>query len=88
MENHSLNTTHIQKIHKKILKKLKTTNIKTEYFAFLDETSCQNIPNVTRILYTPEEKNIQIKHPIKFKINVTGFQGINCKSYMEANTKK
>jgi hypothetical protein len=32
-------------------------------------------------------KNTQIKHPVKFGINVTGFQGINCNSYMEVNTK-
>ncbi|KZX14409.1 hypothetical protein MBORA_00070 [Methanobrevibacter oralis] len=53
----------------------------------MDETSCQNVPNVTRVLYTPGEKNIQRKHPVKIGINVTGFQGINCNSYMEVNTK-
>ena len=53
----------------------------------MDETSCQNVPNVTRVLYAPGEKNTQTKHPVKFGINVTGFQGINCNSYMEVNTK-
>ena len=87
MENHSLNTTPVLRIRKGILKKTKNNRHKTEYFAFLDETSCQNVPNVRRILYTPGEKNIQVKYPVKFGINVTGFQGINCNSYMEANTK-
>ena len=27
------------------------------------------------------------KKPVKFGINVTGFQGVNCNSYMEENTK-
>ena len=53
----------------------------------MDETSCQNVQNVTRVLYAPGEKNTQTKHPVKFGINVTGFQGINCNSYMEVNTK-
>lgn len=86
-KNHSLNTTHVLKILKKILKKLSPVDLNTEYFDFLDETSCQNVQNVTRVLYAPGEKNIQIKHPV-IGINVTGFQGINCNSYMEANTKK
>ena len=34
-----------------------------------------------------KKKNTQTKHPVKFGINVTGFQGINCNSYMEVNTK-
>ena len=56
MENHSLNTTHAPKISKRILKKLSTVEPNTEYFAFLDETSCQNVLNVTKAFYAPGEK--------------------------------
>jgi len=50
---------------------------------FLDQTACQNVPNVRRVLYLPGENNIQVKNPVKFKITCTGFQGVNCNSYME-----
>ena len=62
-------------------------NAKTEKIAILDETKSQNVPNTSRVLYTPGTKNIISKPPVKFGINVVGFQGINCKSYMEENTK-
>ena len=38
---------------------------------------------MTKSFYIFGQKNIQIKNPEKFKINVTGFQGVNCKSHME-----
>ena len=38
-------------------------------------------------MYSHEEKNIQVKHRVKLGKNVTGFQKINCNSYMEVNTK-
>lgn len=38
-------------------------------------------------MHDSNEKNIQLKPPVKFGINVTGFQGINCNSYMEVNIK-
>lgn len=63
-------------------------NAKTEKIAILDETKSQNVPNTSRVLYIPGTKNIISKPPVKFGINVVGFQGINCKSYMEENTKK
>ena len=62
-------------------------NSKTEKTAILDETKSQNVPNTSRVLYEPGTKNIITKPPVKFGINVIGFQGINCKSYMEENTK-
>ena len=62
-------------------------NPKTEKIAILDETKSQNVPNTSRILFKPGTKNIIRKPPVKFGINVIGFQGINCKSYMEENTK-
>ena len=62
-------------------------NSKTEKIAILDETKSQNVPNTSRVLYEPGTKNIITKPPVKFGINVIGFQGINCKSYMEENIK-
>lgn len=62
-------------------------NAKTEKIAILDETKSQNVPNTSRTLYEPGTKNLINKPPVKFGINVVGFQGINCKSYMQENTK-
>lgn len=62
-------------------------NSKTEKIAILDETKSQNVPNTSRVLYESGTKNIITKPPVKFGINVIGFQGINCQSYMEENTK-
>ncbi|WP_407381799.1 hypothetical protein [Methanobrevibacter sp.] len=51
----------------------------------MDETACQSVTNVRRVLYPPKTKNIQIHCGEYFKINVTGFMGVNCNSYMEIN---
>lgn len=73
MKNHSFNIKLIQKKPEEDLKKKLTfINLKTEYFAFLDETSCQNVLNIIRVLYALGERNTQTKHPIKFGIYVTG----------------
>ena len=53
--------------------------------AFMDETACQSVTNVRRILYPPKTKNIQVHCGEYFKINVFGFMGVNCNSYMETN---
>ena len=74
-------------MQKKNLKKTKLINAKTDKIAILDETRSQNVPNTSRVLYKPGTKNIITKLPVKFGINVVGFQGINCNSYMEENTK-
>ena len=74
-------------MQKKNLKKTKLINAKTDKIAILDETRSQNVPNTSRVLYKPGTKNIITKPPVKFGINVVGFQGINCNSYMEENTK-
>ena len=55
--------------------------------AFMDETACQSVTNVRRVLYPPGTKNIQVHCGERFKINVSGFLGVNCKSYMETNTR-
>lgn len=55
--------------------------------AFMDETACQSVTNVRRVLYAPNTKNIQVKCGERFKINVFGFMGVNCSSYMETNTR-
>ena len=53
----------------------------------LDETACQNTPNTSRVLYESGSKNIIAKIPDRIKINMIGFQSINCKSYVEATKK-
>ena len=55
--------------------------------AFMDETACQSVTNVRRVLYPPNTKNIQVHCGERFKINVIGFMGVNCNSYMETNTR-
>ena len=74
-------------MQKKNLKKTKLINAKTDKIAILDETRSQNVPNTSRVLYKPGTKNIITKPPVKFGINIVGFQGINCNSYMEENIK-
>ena len=54
---------------------------------FMDETACQSVTNVRRILYASKTKNIQVHCGERFKINVIGFMGVNCNSYMETNTR-
>ena len=55
--------------------------------AFMDETACQSVTNVRRVLYPPNTKNIQVHCGERFKINVFGFMGVNCNPYMETATK-
>ena len=55
--------------------------------AFMDETSCQSVTNVRRVLYASNTKNIQVNCGERFKINIIGFMGVNCNSYMETNTR-
>ncbi|WP_042694054.1 hypothetical protein [Methanobrevibacter oralis] len=53
----------------------------------MDETACQNTPNTSKILYKSKNKNIIPKIPNRIKINMIGYQSINCKPYVE-ETKK
>ena len=68
-------------------KKLKIINTNHRMLAFMDETACQSVTNVRRILYDSNTKNIQVHCGECFKINVVGFMGVNCNSYMETNTR-
>jgi transposase len=63
-------------------KKLENIDIKSEYIGFLDTTAVQNLPNTVRTLYIPGTKNTIIKNPKKFKLNGTGFYGVNCNSIL------
>ena len=56
--------------------------------AFMDETACQSVTNVRRILNAPNTKNIQLHCGKRLKINVVGFMGVNCSSYMETNERR
>jgi transposase len=51
--------------------------------AFLDSVGVQNLPNSRRTIHAPLTKNKISKNPKKFKINGTGFQGVNCNSILE-----
>ncbi|WP_305514521.1 hypothetical protein [Methanobrevibacter sp. V14] len=55
--------------------------------AFMDETACKSVTNVRRVLYAPNTKNIQVHCGERFKINVFGFIGVHCSSYMETNER-
>lgn len=55
--------------------------------AFTDETACQSVTNVRRVLYAPGTKNIQVHCGEKFKTNVIGFMNVNGNSYMETNSR-
>ena len=66
-------------------KKLKIVDTNRRMLAFMDETACQSVTNVRRILYPPKTKNIHVHCGEYFKINVFGFMGVNCNSYMETN---
>ena len=55
-------------------------NCETDYIGILDTTSVQNTTNTVRTLYESGKKNRVKKNPKKFKINGTGFLGINCNS--------
>lgn len=50
---------------------------------FLDSVGVQNIPNSRRTIHAPLTKNKIVKNPLKFKVNGTGLQGVNCNSYLE-----
>ena len=50
---------------------------------FLDSVGVQNTHNSRRTIHAPLTKNKILKNPVKFKINGTGFQGVNCNSYLE-----
>ena len=64
-------------------------NLDTDYIGFLDTTGVQNVPNTIRTLYEPGTKNSITKNTKKFKINATGFQGVNCESILQitSNTR-
>ena len=53
----------------------------------MDETACQSVPNVKRVLYAPNTKNIQVHCSERLKINVVRFMRVNCNSYMETNKR-
>lgn len=61
--------------------------MKNEFLVILDETACQNTPNTSRILYKSGNKNVITKIPDRIKINMIGYQSINCKSYVEETEK-
>ena len=58
-----------------------------EFLVILDETACQNTPNTSRVLYESGTKNTIAKIPNRIKINMIGYQSINCQSYVEATKK-
>ena len=58
-----------------------------EFLVILDETACQNTPNTSRVLYESGIKNTMAKIPNRIKINMIGYQSINCKSYVEPTKK-
>lgn len=58
-----------------------------EFLVILDETACQNTPNTSRVLYESGTKNTIAKIPNRIKINMIGYQSINCPSYVEATKK-
>ena len=61
--------------------------MQNEFLVILDETACQNTPNTSRVLYESENKNTIAKIPNRIKINMIGYQSINCKSYVEPARK-
>lgn len=68
-------------------KKLTIIDTNRRMLAFMDETACQSVTNVRRVLYAPNTKNIQVHCGERFKINVFGFIGVHCSSYMETNER-
>ena len=68
-------------------KNLENIDMENEFLVILDETACQNTPNTSRVLYESGNKNVIAKIPDRIKINMIGFQSINCKSYVEATEK-
>lgn len=58
-----------------------------EFLVILDETACQNTLNTSRVLYESGIKNTMAKIPNRIKINMIGYQSINCKSYVEPTKK-
>jgi hypothetical protein len=58
-------------------------NIDTELLGFLDSAGGQNFSNSNRTLHESGKKNKIIKNHEKIKINVTGFQGVNCSSILK-----
>lgn len=61
--------------------------MQNEFLVILDETACQNTLNTSRVLYEPGNKNIIYKLPNRIKINMIGYQSINCQSYVESTKK-
>ena len=61
--------------------------MQNEFLVILDETACQNTPNTSRVLYESGKKNTIAKIPNRIKINMIGYQSINCKSYVEPARK-
>jgi transposase len=58
-------------------------NLDTSLLGYLDTTGGQNFLNTSRTVHEPGVKNTQTKNHKKFKINATGFQGVNCKSILQ-----
>jgi len=69
---------------KKVLKKkLEIVDFENDFIGFLDSSGVQNLPNTIRTLYEPGTKNTKVKNTKKYKLNATGFQGMNCSSILQ-----
>jgi len=60
--------------------------LETELLGFLDTSAAQNLPNTVKTLYTLSSNNTIAKNDEKFKINATGWQGVNCPSIIQFTT--
>lgn len=68
-----------------LMMKLEGYDLDSCDLAFVDETHANNTPNTQRILCAPGQK-VKVQKPIgKFGISFTGFQGVNCPSYITSN---
>ncbi|GAA5818485.1 MAG: Pseudogene of transposase [Methanobrevibacter sp. CfCl-M3] len=67
-------------------KNLKNVDLETELLGFLDTSAAQNLPNTVKTLYTPGSNNTIAKNDEKFKINATGWQGVNYPSIIQFTT--
>ena len=53
------------------------------YFFLLDQSYFKNTPNVTRVIYDSNDKNVFVRTGNKFRTSVTGFMPINGKPLAE-----
>ena len=80
-----LNTS--RRCRRTLKKNLENIDLQKEFLVILDETAYQNTPNTSKVLYESGTKNTIAKIPNRIKINMIGYQSINCQSYVEATKK-